>query len=164
MFSKQLQTIFITMIGVSLLVLAYNLYNSYAFKHQPISKEIKQQIYEKRQEVLSNIDNYYPFVLHEKFLISDKIPSNIYGLTTLDEHNTITVYINKKRIKESLQYILDDVIAHEYAHAVMFKLGYTNSKDGHSKQWQDICFKLGGSRCSRLVNHNDVLFEKMKLF
>jgi len=164
MFAKKLQNGFIAIIIVSIAILFINVYNSYQFKNSPISTKIQLQIDAKSQEILHKIDTYYPTNTPIPLIITDKMPSNIYGLASLDKEGHIKVYINKKRIKESLEYILEDVIAHEYAHAIMFTRGYRERDDGHSKAWQDVCITLGGSRCNRFVNHQDIIYGKMNLF
>ena len=65
-------------------------------------------------------------------------------------------------MQESMDYIIDSVIAHEYAHALMFKLGYLHTKDnGHSKKWQKICMKLGGDDCQQYVDNEEIIMSKM---
>ncbi len=61
-----------------------------------------------------------------------------------------------------MEYMLDSVIAHEYAHALMFKLGYIHSKnDGHSLKWKQACVNLGGVNCGQYVNSRDVVIGKI---
>ena len=44
----------------------------------------------------------------------------------------------------------------------MFRFGKYSEGNGHSKKWQDMCKKLGGSRCDRYANTRDILREKVK--
>jgi predicted SprT family Zn-dependent metalloprotease len=65
-------------------------------------------------------------------------------------------------MQESLDYILSDVIIHEYAHALLFQLHKaSNENDGHSKLWQDTCKKLGGKDCRRYVNQHEIIMSKL---
>lgn len=156
---RRLSFILSSLTLLSAVFLTYNLYRDYRFENSPISKEIESKISQKEREVIALIKKYYRVDFNVPILIED-IESNLYGVTIYNSRS-IRIVLNKKRIKESLNYMLDDVIAHEYAHALMF---YFGKFDGHSKEWQDICFKLGGSRCDRYVNHKDVIFEKIKPF
>ena len=156
-----MQSIFITIVLIASLYLIWNFYEGYTFKINPISEEIQAKIDAKEQEVLKNIKAFYGIDFRVPLVISDELPSKLYGVAVLNERGSIKIYINKKRIRESLDYILDDVIAHEYAHALIFAKGNFNHDDGHSAQWQEICINLGGSRCDRFVNHNDIIYRKI---
>ncbi len=61
--------------------------------------------------------------------------------------------------------MIDSVLPHEYAHAIMFILGdFSRQNGGHSKKWQEICISLEGKKCDRFVNHNDIIIEKTNPF
>ena len=92
-------------------------------------------------------------------IVTDKFKGRLYGLTVYNDGD-VKIYLNKKVMQESFEYILESVIAHEYAHALMFKLGHF-SGDGHSKEWQDTCVKLGGVGCMRYVDRDDVIMGKL---
>ncbi|MEA3373762.1 MAG: SprT-like domain-containing protein [Campylobacterota bacterium] len=161
MFKKRLETVFIAITLISIAILANNWYSSHLFNTTPIPDEYKQQIADKEQEVLQLMQKNYGITLKVPLIITDKIDGKQYGITSYN-NGDIKIYLNKKVMKESLEYIVDDVIAHEYAHALMFKQGvYERNSDGHTPQWQKACQKLGGSRCDRYVNHNDVIMGKM---
>lgn len=161
MFKKKLENIFLTMMILSVAVLSYNWYQSHLFDSSPISDKYRQLIAEKESEVLQLMQRYYGFRLTIPLIITDKLPGKSYGVTAYD-NGQISIYLNKKAMRESLQYMLDDVIAHEYAHALMFKRGsFVQKSDGHSAKWQKVCQDLGGSRCDRYVNHDDVVMGKM---
>ncbi len=159
-FNAQLQRAFLSVIFLALIYIAFNFYQSYQFKHSALSLEIQTQIDSKEREIILNIKKYYGVDFRVPLIISDKLPSNLYGLARLDKQGNITVFINKKRLRESLEYVLDDVIAHEYAHAFMFDK-QSLSEEGHTARWQEVCLKLGGVRCDRFVNHGDVVMGKM---
>ena len=68
---------------------------------------------------------------------------------------------NKNHFKESLNYMIQSVIPHEYAHAVMFYLkDFSTQNSGHSKKWQTICETLSQKQCDRYANQHDILIEK----
>lgn len=161
MFVQKLQYLFIAMITLALLYLSYNYYQAYRFKIDPLSPEIQAKIDAKEHEIQEHILRHYNLHFDVPLIVSDELPSKLYGMAVLQPQGQIKIFINKKRIRESLQYILDDVIAHEYAHALMFLQGQYGCNDGHSEQWQEICLVLGGSRCDRFVNHNDIIYEKI---
>lgn len=148
------------MILLALTLLSYNTYQSYQFKNNPISPEIRQKINTKVDHVESLIRKHFHIDFRPPVVISDKMPSNLYGAAAYDQ-NEIKIYLNKKRMRESLPYIIDDVIPHEYAHALMFKFGYIDKSDGHSARWQQICQKLEGKRCQRYVDHQDIVSGKL---
>jgi len=156
-----MQSIFIAIVIIASLYLMWNFYEGYRFKNNPISQEIQAKIDAKEQEVLKNIKVFYGIDFRVPLIISDELPSKLYGVAVLNKRGDIAIYINKKRIRESLDYMLDDVIAHEYAHALIFAKRDFNSDDGHSQEWQDMCINLGGSRCDRFVNHNDIIYGKI---
>ncbi len=162
MFQRELKKIFIFITLFATIFLIYNLYKSYKFKNTPISKEIKLKIDKKEREVVALIKKHYKINFKVPIIISDKINSKLYGVTFYDGFKDIKIILNKKRLKESLNYILNDVIAHEYAHALMFRFDKYSRDDGHSKKWQEVCKKLGGSRCNKYANSNDILMEKVK--
>ncbi|MCF6339896.1 MAG: hypothetical protein L3J10_03945 [Sulfurimonas sp.] len=65
-------------------------------------------------------------------------------------------------MKESKEYILDSVLAHEYAHALMFQQGYFQTgNDDHSPLWQQTCINLGGVNCEQYVNNHDIIMGKL---
>jgi predicted SprT family Zn-dependent metalloprotease len=159
---KKIQFIFIFVISLALVVLMRNWYVSYSFDKNPISQEYQQAIYKEEQRVLSNMQRNFGFQYRVPLIITDKIPGKIYGVTSLEQSGEIKIYLNKKVMKESMDYIISNVIAHEYAHALLFKTGkYKNQKDGHSKLWQQTCVKLGGAQCQRYVDSHDVIMGKL---
>ncbi len=162
---KKLNTIFLTITLFSLVLLLYSWYNNREFDNNPISQDIKQMVATKKFEMLKTIKYKYKIDFKVPLIITDKMNSKLFGLTTFDtKTQKIKVYLNKKRFKESLNYMLEDVIAHEYAHALMFSFGNFSSKNsGHTLAWQKICKSLNGKRCDRFVNHNDILIDKTKL-
>lgn len=162
MLEKKMLYLFAAITVAALLLMARNFYLSHAFDTNALSSEIMHQIETKEREIIVKIREHYGIDFQVPLIISEKMPSRLYGMAVLDTKGAIRVYLNKKRMKESLKYILDDVMAHEYAHALMFSLGESRSRnDGHTKAWQEACLKLGGSRCDRFVNHQDVIYGKI---
>jgi len=162
MFTNRLKYIFIGIALVAFIQLILNVYFSYKFDNSPISSSIKEMISKKEKELHELAYKHYNIKRKIPIIVTDKIESKLFGLTLLDKSNNITIYLNKKRMKENLDFEINDVLPHEYAHAVMFirKL-YTKHDDGHSKEWQNTCLKLGGIKCERFVHHNDIVFDKL---
>jgi len=161
MFSKKLEYVFLLIVFSALSVLALNYYKSYTFKHNPLPQSYIQQIQEKEQNILHHMQKNFGFSYQFPLKITDKISGRLYGLTSY-KNGTITIYLNKKVMQESMEYILSDVIAHEYAHALLFKLNQsTNHKDGHSLLWQRTCQKLGGKDCRKYVNQQEIIISKI---
>jgi SprT protein len=162
MVTKKLQIIFanFSLLAVSILIRYW--YSTYSFENNQIPEEYQFLIQKEEQRVLSNMQKNLGFKFQVPIIITDKIPGKLYGVTSLGKDGSIKIYLNKKVMKESMDYIIDNVIAHEYAHAVLFKTGdYKNFKDGHSKLWQKICVKLGGKKCQKYVNSHDVIMGKL---
>ena len=149
------------MMGIALGVLANNYYNSYTFSHSEIPKKYQQRIDLKEQEILQLMQKNFGVQIKIPIVITNKFEGKLYGLTSY-ENGKITIYLNKKVMKESIDYMVESVLAHEYAHAFMFHLGYLHThKQGHSKKWQQTCVKLGGKSCEQYVNRDDVVLGKL---
>ncbi|MEA2073046.1 MAG: SprT-like domain-containing protein [Campylobacterota bacterium] len=161
MFQKKLEMAFIVTTLLAISFLFYNLYSSYSFKNSEIPQSYKNQITLKEQEILSNMQKEFGFSYQFPLIVTDKFKGRLYGLTSYD-NGKITIYLNKKVMQESMTYMVDSVIAHEYAHALIFKLGlYNKERGGHSKEWQETCVRLGGKDCREYVNSHEVIMAKM---
>ncbi|WP_455756275.1 SprT-like domain-containing protein [Sulfurimonas sp.] len=161
MFKKRLEIAFISIITVALLILINNYYKSYSFKNNDLPDRYKKLISDKEQEVLQYMQKNYGFRFKVPLIVTDKFKGKLYGLTSY-ENGKIKIYLNKKVMQESMDYMVESVIAHEYAHALMFKLGKLHTKDdGHSKLWQQTCVNLGGIDCQRYVNHKEIIMSKL---
>ena len=161
MFKKRLELTFLSVIIISLLMLSKNYYDDYIFKNSDISDEYKQRIINKEQEILKLMYKYYGFSYKFPLIITDKFKGKLYGLTSFD-NSGIKIYLNKNVMRESMDYVVDTVLAHEYAHALMFKMGHIYSNnDGHSDEWRQTCINLGGVNCEQYVNHSDVIMGKL---
>jgi len=158
---KTLEFSFLLVILLAVAWLSYSMYQSYRFKNNPISSKIQQKINTKVYAVESLIRKHFGIDFKAPVIISDKMPSNLYGVASYNQSGEIKIHLNKKRMRESLPYIIEDVIPHEYAHALMFKFGYFDSSDGHSARWQKICEKLEGNNCQRYVDHQDIVSGKL---
>ncbi len=159
---KSLEKAFLTIIVIALSLMAFNFYNSYTFKHNPVDKKTLQEINDKVNFIEQKIKVLYGVDIYVDLEVSDKLPARIYGVT-FEKNKKLHILLNKSVIKESLDLILDDVIAHEYAHAYLLYKGYDQEKkDGHSKRWQKVCKKLGGTTCVRYVDREDVVKRKLK--
>lgn len=161
MFTKKLETIFLLIIVIAITILGYNYYKSYTFKNYEISDAYKKLILDKEKEIIQNMQDNFGFVFEVPLIVSDKFKGKLYGLT-LYKNGEIKIYLNKKVMQESMDYMVDSVIAHEYAHALMFKLGHIHTENkGHPKKWQDICVKLGGKDCQQYVDQREIIMSKM---
>ena len=107
----------------------------------------------------------YGFAFKVPLIVTDKFKGRLYGLTAY-KNGEIAIYLNKKVMQESMDYMIDNVIAHEYAHAIIFKLGKRGyaKDDGHSLEWQRACEKLGGLNCEKYVNSHDVVIDKLPFY
>ncbi|PHS56749.1 MAG: sprT domain-containing protein [Sulfurimonas sp.] len=161
MFKKKLELIFLSIIFVAIVVLAKNYYDSYTFNKNDISDEYKQLISDKETQILALMQKHYGYTFKVPIIVTNKFQGKLFGLTSYRDGN-IKIYLNKKVMRESMHYIIDSVIAHEYAHALMFKKAYLRSiKNAHSKQWMDTCLNLGALNCEKYVNQNEVIMAKM---
>lgn len=161
MFTKRLEAIFLGMILLATALLLYNFYNSYSFKNNPLPQNYIKQIHAKEQDILKHMQQNFGYSYKFPIIITDKIPGRLYGLTTY-RGGAITIYLNKKVMQESFKYILESVIAHEYAHALLFELGHNSNKnEGHSKEWKETCVKLGGKDCRQYVNQHEIIMSKL---
>lgn len=105
----------------------------------------------------------FGFVKRFPIVVTKKIPGRIYGLATFDKEGRVVIYLNKRVFKESFDYILDDVLAHEYAHALLLNQGYTtDANGGHTPLWRRTCKALGGLHCERYVDRDDVVSRKLR--
>lgn len=161
MFSKKLELFFLAVIITAGVFLGLNYYRSYSFKHNPLPKEYLQRIANKEQDVLAHMQKNFGFTVKFPIIITDKIPGRLYGLTSY-ENGHITIFLNRKVMQESIDYIIDSVIPHEYAHALLFYLHKnSNEKAGHSKLWQQTCQKLGGKDCRQYVDQQEIVLSKL---
>lgn len=161
MFKKKLEIIFLLMIFTALGILANNYYKNYSFKNNDLPQSYQKQIVDKEQEILQAMQANYNFSYKFPLIVTDKFQGKLYGLTSY-KNGEIKIYLNKKVMQESMDYMVESVIAHEYAHALMFKLGYFEThNDGHSQKWKDICKGLGGKDCRQYVNQQEIILSKI---
>ena len=159
--NKALEVTFLFIILFFSSILAYNYYNSYVFKHNPLPQYYVDSIKNKEKEVLQNMQHQFGYVYKFPLKVTDKLKGKLYGVTAYENGN-ITIYLNKNVMQESFEYMIDEVIPHEYAHALMMQQGYLNeSKQGHSQKWQTVCLKLGGKECKQYVNHEEIVNGKL---
>lgn len=159
--TKKLEILFVIVILTALSYMLYSWYESNNFKTKPLSNAIQKEITDRQKQVLSLIDQKYKLQIEIPLIVSDEFNSRLYGLTSYKD-GKITVYLNKKRFKESKNYMIEEVIPHEYAHALVIALGERSSHDGHTQLWQDICLELDGKICTRYVDNEEIIAQKMK--
>lgn len=165
MFLNKLKQLFLIVTIISSLILVYNWYKTFEFKNNPLSKDIKKQIFLKQKELEFLTKKKFGISKKIPIRISDKMPSKLFGAATFSKDEKITIYLNKNRFHESTSYMIEDVLPHEYAHALMFSIGnFSKQNGGHTKKWQNICKALNGKRCNRFVNHDDIIIGKTNFF
>ncbi|MGB5866936.1 MAG: SprT-like domain-containing protein [Arcobacteraceae bacterium] len=158
---KKVYNIFLLITIISILGILYIQYDNITFKNNPLSKDITAKIEQESLKIRKKIFQIYGVNVNFPIKITDKIPPNVYGLATITQTNQIIIFLNKKRFKESENYMYG-VLAHEYAHAMMFYFGdFTKENSGHSKKWQQICYAIGGTKCERFVDRHDILIDKI---
>jgi SprT protein len=161
MFLQKLYRFFFFSVLISICLLLYNWYKDYEFDNNPISQELEQQIFLKKEQTRQLLQRHYNISLNVPIIVSDKLPSSLYGVAVFTNDEKILIYLNKKRFKESRVYMLDYVIPHEYAHAVMFHLKeFSKEQSGHSEKWESICKNLNGKKCDRFVDNHDIIIGK----
>lgn len=165
MFIKRLNLLFLLTTVFGSLFLIYTWYDNYQFKNNPLDEKILNKIKQKEQELQNLALIKYGVKRKIPIKISDKMPSKLFGAATTDRKGNIAIFLNKKRFKESVKYMIDDVLPHEYAHALMFVFGdFSDENGGHSLRWENICKNLNGLRCNRFVNNHDVISNKINPF
>ena len=165
MFAKQLQKFFFIVVLLASILLIYLWYKDYSFSNSPLDKKYIQALQKKEQNLKILAYKHFQIKRNFQITIANKMNANRFGMTTYTKDKNIYIHLNKKRFKESANYMIEDVLPHEYAHAIMFYFkDFTNKNSGHSKRWQNICKKLKGLRCNRFVNHQDILIEKTNPF
>jgi len=159
---KKIYNIFLIITIFSVIGIIYIQYDTNKFYNNPISDDITLKIEKQVRQIRQKIYEVYGEKVNFPIKISDKLPNNLYGMATINERKQIIIYLNKKRFKESQRYMAS-VISHEYAHAMMFYFGnLTQVNGGHTKQWQQICYNIGGTTCERFVDRHDILIDKVR--
>ena len=165
MFLKKLKFFFLALTFVASFFLIFSWYNSYLFKNNPLDEKILKKVKIKERELQVLAYNKFQITRKIPIHISDKMPSSLYGAASFSKNSQIQIYLNKNRFKESSDYMIDNVLPHEYAHALMFAMNdFTKEHGGHSLKWQKICKSLNGLKCDRFVNHNDIIIGKTNFF
>ena len=161
MIKKKLEFAFVIVITLALSFLGFNFYGDYSFKNNDIPDSFKKRIKQKEQEVLERMQKNFGYAYAFPLIVTDEIQGRLYGLTSY-KNGEINIYLNKNVMQESMDYMIDSVIAHEYAHALLFKINRHHSKDdGHSQEWKLTCAKLGGVDCQQYVDRREIIMSKM---
>lgn len=161
MLKKKLELFFLLFTLLSVVILSINFYKSYSFEHNPLPKSYIERIKKRESDVLRHMRDNFGFEVKFPIVVTDKIPGRLYGLTAYNNGH-ITIFLNKKVMQESMDYMIDNVIPHEYAHALLFYLHKNSAeKKGHSKLWQETCLALGGKECKQYVNQKEIILSKL---
>lgn len=159
---KKIYNIFLIITLLSIIGIIYLQYDKISFKNNPLSNNTANKINQEVLKIRQKIFQKYRVNVNFPIEISDKLPNNLYGMATMNDNKQIVIYLNKKRFKESEDYMYA-VLAHEYAHAMMFYFGnLTKVNSGHTKKWQQICYNIGGTTCERFVDRHDILIGKVR--
>ncbi len=149
----------LTVICTILFVIVF--YRDKQFKNNPLPKSIIYQLEIKNNSIKKKIQEKYNITFNIPIIIEPHLPNNLFGLASYKK-GTIKIFLNKKRFQENATYMIDNVLPHEYAHALMFYFGdFSKKNGGHTLKWEQICKNIGGLKCNRFVNHNDILIEKL---
>ena len=158
----KIKKIFLSIVIASSIMLSIVIYRDISFKNNPLSSDIVQKIEQKKQHLVKLVYQKYGFYFDVPVLVSDKLPDNLFGLAAYTTAKEIKIYLNKKRFQESVEYMIDYVLPHEYAHALMFRFGdFSKENGGHTLKWQKVCLSLEGKKCDRYVKHQDVIYGKV---
>jgi len=158
---KSIYKIFAIITIVSAILLTYILYTNKQFKNNDLPIQTLTKLKQKEYHLRKLIIQKYNMKVNIPVIISDKLQNRLYGLAAFNDGD-IKIILNKNMFQESEDYMIDYVLPHEYAHAVMFLLNdFTNENSGHSKRWQNICLNLEGKKCDRFVKHKDIVMGKL---
>lgn len=161
---KKISNIFLFITIVSAFFLVYLWYKEYKFNNSSLDEKIVKRVKEKTRSLKALAYKKYNITYDIPIIISDKMKNNLFGMATFSK-NGVVIFLNKKRFKENVEYMIEDTLPHEYAHAVMFLLGdFSNENAGHTLKWEKICKNLQGKRCDRFVTHDDIIIEKTNPF
>ncbi len=153
--------IFLLLTLISSILFFYLFYQDRQFKNNPLSQKILTRLDKKNNTIRQTIKMKYNINFNIPIIISDNLPSNLYGLASYQK-GKIKIQLNKKRFQENENYMIEYVLPHEYAHALMFYFGrFEEGNGGHTPLWQKFCYDIGGIKCDRFVDHNDILIEKI---
>lgn len=163
-FLKKLNYTFLTITLIALVSWGYIIYQNRQFDANPLSEQILEKLEAKERHIQKLILQKFGLTVKIPIHISSKMQSNLYGIAAFNGGD-IVIVLNKKRFKESEEYMIDYVLPHEYAHALMFVFGdFSMENGGHTKKWQKVCLELEGKKCDRFVDHQDVIMGKIDLF
>ena len=147
---------------ISIFLLGYITDQQNSFKNKPLDDAIQRKLNKKEYILKQLVYKKYHKHIDIPIIISSKLPNKLFGLASYENGN-IKIYLNRNRFQESSEYMVDYVLPHEYAHALMFALNqFPKQNGGHTKLWQQICLSLDGKKCDKFVKHNDIVMGKLK--
>jgi SprT protein len=151
-------------IGIMIISLSAMFYNYQKFetlKTSELSDLTKERIKLEVQRLNKLSLDIYGVVLNIPLELVDEVPQNIWGMMIYNQEGPQKIVINKTQLKESPNYIIEFVLAHEWAHAVERIQNTTTKKSTHGKQWLAICNQLSIGRCRQYVHTEKVAREKL---
>lgn len=165
MFIKKLNIAFLLITIIASLALVYIWYKDFLFLKEPLPQDIQNKVAYKTTYLRNLSLKKFGVTQYIPVYISNKMKDKLFGMTTYSKDGSISIFLNKKRFKESVEYMIDSVLPHEYAHALMFVDGdFARQNSGHTLKWQKICKALDGKRCDRFVDTNDIIIGKTNPF
>jgi hypothetical protein len=152
--------LFITLLSV--LGLLYITAEKNKFYNNPLPQNTIDKIDQKHLELNRMAFEKYGVKVNIPVYVSDTLSNNLFGFAGIDQGGNILITLNKNRFQENEKYMIDAVLPHEYAHALMFLFkDYSQENGGHTQRWEEICTVISDKRCERFVQDNDILVEKL---
>ena len=101
MFLKKLKLLFLFIIFLAFSFLIYLWYENYKFENSSLDNKIKTKILEKELELKKLSQQKFGITRDIPIIISNKMPAKLYGMATITKEGKISIFLNKKRFKES---------------------------------------------------------------
>lgn len=144
------------------------------------SENLYKKIILKEKNILKLMKSNFGYTLDVPIVITNELDKNVYGITVCAQDGTIKIFLNETVMQNNINYVVNTVLPHEYAHALMFnqkllaknKDGYAlrveenkfsnkHKNDGHNHTWKKTCKKLGGDKCQSFATYKDTQMSKL---
>lgn len=96
--------------------------------------ESKSRYLDQKIKRIYNVDLNLPVYIKE-------IPRQIWGYMLYNNKGPEAIYLNSNVLKDNPDYVINHVLAHEFAHAVERKI-YKRKNRSHGKEWKEICMTI----------------------
>jgi SprT protein len=158
---SKLTNIIVFMITISIIGIIYNTIKADRLKNSDLSPQIEARIKQKIAYLDQKAYEYYGIRLNIPIKLIDDVPQRIWGMMVYTEQGPQKIVVNRVQLKESPNYIIENVLPHEWAHAIERILHGTKDREGHGEAWLKICNQLSKNRCQRYVHTEKVATEKL---